>query len=103
MSKKKISLEEQKLAEDFVKAYEKCTSYCETIIKQCEDTTKYLFVLETETKKNKPFKIFRKSYNKWKKLMNLIEQQKTENDQRYIDALKELEEIIDIRLSLKEN
>ena len=103
MSKKKISLEEQKLAEDFVKAYEKCTSYCETIIKQCEDTTKYLFVLETETKKNKPFKIFKKSYNKWKKLMNLIEQQKTENDQRYIDALKELEEIIDIRLSLKEN
>lgn len=103
MSKKKISLEEQKLAEDFIKAYEKCTSYCETIIKQCEDTTKYLFVLETETKKNKPFKIFRKSYNKWKKLMNLIEQQKTENDQRYIDALKELEEIIDIRLSLKEN
>lgn len=103
MSKKKISLEEQKLAENFIKAYEKCTSYCETIIKQCEDTTKYLFVLETETKKNKPFKIFRKSYNKWKKLMNLIEQQKTENDQRYIDALKELEEIIDIRLSLKEN
>lgn len=103
MSKKKISLEEQKLAEDFIKAYEKCTSYCETIIKQCEDTTKYLFVLETETKKNKPFKIFKKSYNKWKKLMNLIEQQKTENDQRYIDALKELEEIIDIRLSLKEN
>lgn len=103
MSKKKISLEEQKLAEDFIKAYEKCTSYCETIIKQCEDTTKYLFVLETETKKNKPFKIFRKSYNKWKKLMNLIEKQKTENDQRYIDALKELEEIIDIRLSLKEN
>lgn len=103
MSKKKISLEEQKLAEDFIKAYEKCTSYCETIIKQCEDTTKYLFVLETETKKNKPFKIFRKSYNKWKKLMNLIEQQKSENDQRYMDALKELEEIIDIRLSLKEN
>ena len=103
MSKKKLSLEEQKIAEDFIKAYEKCTSYCETIIKQCEDTTKYLFVLETETKKNKPFKIFRKSYNKWKKLMNLIEQQKTENDQRYIDALKELEEIIDIRLSLKEN
>ena len=103
MSKKKLSLEEQKIAEDFIKAYEKCTSYCETIIKQCEDTTKYLFVLETETKKNKPFKIFRKSYNKWKKLMNLIEQQKSENDQRYMNALKELEEIIDIRLSLKEN
>ena len=103
MSKKKLSLEEQKIAEDFIKAYEKCTSYCETIIKQCEDTTKYLFVLETETKKNKPFKIFKKSYNKWKKLMNLIEQQKTENDQRYIDALKELEEIIDQRLRLKEN
>ena len=103
MSKKKLSLEEQKIAEDFIKAYEKCTSYCETIIKQCEDTTKYLFVLETETKKNKPFKIFRKSYNNWKKLMNLIEQQKSENDQRYMDALKELEEIIDIRLSLKEN
>ena len=103
MSKKKLSLEEQKIAEDFIEAYEKCTSYCETIIKQCEDTTKYLFVLETETKKNKPFKIFRKSYNKWKKLMNLIEQQKSENDQRYMNALKELEEIIDIRLSLKEN
>ena len=103
MSKKKLSLEEQKIAEDFIKAYEKCTSYCETIIKQCEDTTKYLFVLETETKKNKPFKIFRKSYNKWKKLMNLIEQQKSENDHRYMNVLKELEEIIDIRLSLKEN
>ena len=103
MSKKKLSLEEQKIAEDFIKAYEKCTSYCETIIKQCEDRTKYLFVLETETKKNKPFKIFRKSYNNWKKLMNLIEQQKSENDQRYMNALKELEEIIDIRLSLKEN
>ena len=98
MSKKKLSLEEQKIAEDFIKAYEKCTSYCETIIKQCEDTTKYLFVLETETKKNKPFKIFRKSYNKWKKLMNLIEQQKSENDQRYMNALKELEEIIDKKI-----
>lgn len=103
MKSKALTSEEKKIANDFIKAYEKCTSYCETVIKQCEDTTKYLFVLETQTKKNKPFKIFRKSYNKWKKLMNLIEQQKSLNDQRYMDTLKELEELIDIRLNLKEN
>ena len=59
--------------------------------------------LEEETKSKRPFKIFKKSYKKWEDLINLIHVQQNENNKRYMDSLKDLEELIDIRLDLKMN
>lgn len=103
MTSKDLTLEEKKIANDFVKAYDKCIKNCQTTIKLCEDTDKYLFALEEETKNKKPFKLFKKNYKKWESLMNLIHQQQEANNTRYMEFLRELEELIEIRLDLKTN
>lgn len=103
MSKKKFDSKEIQIANDFAALYEKCINSCRDVIKFCEDTEKYLFALEEETKSKRPFKIFKKSYKKWEDLINLIHVQQNENNKRYMDSLKDLEELIDIRLDLKTN
>ena len=103
MSKKKLDSKEIQKAHDFATSYEKCINSCRDTIKFCEDTDKYLFALEEETKSKRPFKIFKKSYKKWEDLINLIHVQQNENNKRYMDSLKDLEELIDIRLDLKMN
>jgi hypothetical protein len=103
VSKKKLDSKEIQIAHDFAVSYEKCINSCRDAIKFYEDTDKYLFALEEETKSKRPFKIFKKSYKKWEDLINLIHAQQNENNKRYMDSLKDLEELIDIRLDLKMN
>lgn len=98
-TKKDLTPEEIKMAKDFVKAYDKCMDSTSKMLKICEENTLYLFALEEETKKKKPLKIFRKTYTAWEDLMNSIQKQKKINDKRYMDCLKEIEELIDIKMS----
>ena len=103
MSKKKLDSNEIQIAHNFATSYEKCINSCRDTIKFCEDTDKYLFALEEEIKSKKPFKFFKNSYKKWEDLINLIHVQQNENNKRYMDSLKDLEELIDIRIDLKMN
>ena len=98
-TKKNLTPEEIKMAKDFVKAYNKCMDSTSKMLKICEENTLYLFALEEETKNKKPLKIFRKTYKAWEKLMNNIQKQKKINDKRYMGCLKEMEELLDIRMS----
>ena len=98
-TKKNLTPEEIKMAKDFVKAYNKCMDSTSKMLKICEENTLYLFALEEDTKSKKPLKIFRKTYKAWEELMNNIQKQKKINDKRYMECLKEMEELIDIRMS----
>lgn len=98
-TKKNLTPEEIKMAKDFVEAYDKCMDSTSKMLKICEENTLYLFALEEETKNKKPLKIFRKTYKAWEELMNNIQKQKKINDKRYMGCLKEMEELLDIRMS----
>lgn len=98
-TKKDLTPEEIKIAKDFVKVYDKCMDSTSKMLKICEENTLYLFALEEDTKNKKPLKIFRKTYKAWEELMNSIQKQKKINDKRYMGCLKEMEELLDIRMS----
>lgn len=92
---KNLTSKDKQRGNYYTNIYQIYINSCSMMLKLCEENNLRLFGLEEVVKRNKPFKILRKSYKEWNNLMTNIQTQKQLNDKKYMECLKRIEEILD--------